>query len=200
MKSRMKKIIGLLIIVILAYFYAHIAKLNVIYDKHIDNKAYISTGVAQNEISQEFVCVEDTLDGITAKCSVPDNKDGASVSLTLYDENGKKVAESELNTSEMKNSKFNKFSFDTVENCKGKTYRAVFKNVNADIEAGKGVSFFYEGKIEKGSELNIDSKNIDGTMIMKTVTNRFDLETMLVLLVFVAYIVVFMKVLYKLFK
>ena len=122
MKSRMKKIIGLLIIVICAYFYAHIAKLNVIYDKHIDNKAYISTGVVQNEISQEFVCVEDTLDGITVKCSVPDTKDGASVSLTLYDENGKKVAESELNTSEMKKSKINKFSFETVENCKGKTY------------------------------------------------------------------------------
>lgn len=200
MKNKIRKIIGFLIIIILAYFYAHIAKLNVIYDKHVDNKYYISTGVAQSEVAQKFVCVEDTLDGITAKCSVPDTKDGASVALILYDENGKKVAESELSTSEMKNSKFNKFSFETVKNCKGKTYWAVFKNVNANIAEGKGVSFYYEGKVEDGSELKIDSKDIDGTMIMKTVTNRFDLETMLVLLVFIAYIVIFMRVLYKLFK
>lgn len=200
MKSKIRNITGLLVVIVLAYFYAHIAKLNVIYDKQVDNKAYISTGVAKEEIAQEFVCVEDTLDGLTVKCAVPDTKDGAGVMLTLYDEQGKKVAESERNTSDMKNSKFNIFKFDMVKNCKGKTYRAVFKNVNADTEDGKGVSFYYEGKTEQGSALRIDSEDVEGTMILKTVTNRFDLETMLVLLVFVAYIVIFMKVLYKLFK
>ena len=100
----------------------------------------------------------------------------------------------------MKNSKFNVFKFDTVENCKGKKFRVVFKNVNARFDEGVGTSFFYEGKVEDGSALKIDGKDVGGTLIMKSVTNRFDLETMLVLLVFIAYIVGFMRVLYKLFK
>ncbi len=200
MKSKSKKIVGIIIVIILAYLYAHIAKVNAIYDKHVDNKDYISTGIVQGEIEQEFVCVEDTLDGITVKCSVPEKVENIFVNLTVYDESGKKVAESELNTNDMKNSKFNVFKFDTVENCKGKKFRVVFKNVNARFDEGVGTSFFYEGKVEDGSALKIDGKDVGGTLIMKSVTNRFDLETMLVLLVFIAYIVGFMRVLYKLFK
>ena len=37
-------------------------------------------------------------------------------------------------------------------------------------------------------------------MILKAVTERFDLETFIVLLVFILYVAVFIKFLYRLFK
>ena len=63
-----------------------------------------------------------------------------------------------------------------------------------------GVGFSYEPKQEKDTALSINGKNTDGTLIAKTVTNRFDIETFCVLVLFILYIVGFFKFLYKLFK
>ena len=48
--------------------------------------------------------------------------------------------------------------------------------------------------------MEINNEAVVGTLVMKTVTNRFDIETFCVLLIFIVYIVVFLKFLYKLFK
>ena len=66
------------------------------------------------------------------------------------------------------------------------------------MEKTLGVGFSYEPKTEKGTELLINGNN--GTLIAKTVTNRFDMETFCVVLLFVLYIVFFVKFLYRLFK
>lgn len=63
-----------------------------------------------------------------------------------------------------------------------------------------GVGFFYQPVTEKNTELIISDNHTEGTLILKTITNRFDFETFAVLLIFVLYIVVFMKFLYRLFK
>ena len=61
-------------------------------------------------------------------------------------------------------------------------------------------SFSYEKKVEPGTKFVVNGNDIEGTMIIKTITNRFDLETFFVVTIFVLYIVVFLKLLYKLFK
>ena len=53
---------------------------------------------------------------------------------------------------------------------------------------------------ETDTELKISEQIQEGTLILKTVTKRFDIETFVILLIFVLYIIVFLKFLYKLFK
>ena len=101
---------------------------------------------------------------------------------------------------DIKNSKFNVFKFDRISECKGKTYTLYVENPDGDVEKTLGVGFSYEPKTEKGTELLINGNNVDGTLIAKTVTNRFDMETFCVVLLFVLYIVFFVKFLYRLFK
>lgn len=198
--KKVKAFIGIVVLLIFVYLYAHIAKMNMIYDKKVDSSEYLSTGVVAGTIEQEFICKEDTLDGISAKCQLIGDTTDSKVRLTLIEkETGKVAAEVEVNAGEMKNGKFNKFSFDTITDCKGKTFKVVFENSGANIEDGVGIGFVYQQETEKGTKLTINHQDTQGTLILKTITNRFDIETFCVLLLLILYIIVFVKFLYRLF-
>ena len=184
-----------------SFLYAHIAKTHILYDNRVDTSKYMGTGVLSGKIEQKFVSEEDYLDGITIKCSIQGTPADSTVKISLKDdETGKIVAKSELKLKDIKNSKFNVFKFDRISECKGKTYTLYVENPDGDVEKTLGVGFSYEPKTEKGTELLINGNNVDGTLIAKTVTNRFDMETFCVVLLFVLYIVFFVKFLYRLFK
>lgn len=201
MKKIMKWVIGIAVIIMFSFLYAHIAKTHILYDNRVDTSKYMGTGVLSEKIEQKFVLEEDYLDGITIKCSIQGTPADSTVKISLKDdETGKIVAKSELKLKDIKNSKFNVFKFDRISECKGKTYTLYVENPDGDVEKTLGVGFSYEPKTEKGTELLINGNNVDGTLIAKTVTNRFDMETFCVVLLFVLYIVFFVKFLYRLFK
>lgn len=62
--KNLKRVIAIIIVVLLAFAYGHIAKLNNIYDKTVDNSKYLGTGVTEGPVEQSFICTEDTLDGL----------------------------------------------------------------------------------------------------------------------------------------
>ncbi len=199
--KKVKTILGIIVVLIAAFFYAHIAKANEIYDRSVDSSEYIGTGVFEEIIEQEFVCKEDTLDGISAKCQLQGDAAGMSVNLALIDnKTGNIAAESSLRAEDIKNSKFNLFSFPTVENCRGNSYTVRFESKEEILEESKGIGLVYQPETMKDTKLEIGSRETEGTLIIKAVTNRFDLETYCVLLIFIVYIFVFIKFLYKLFK
>lgn len=201
MKKKSKVVIGIVLIVAFAFCYAHIAKRNNIYDRQIDSSKYIGTGVIKDSLEQEFVSNEENLDGISLKCQYQGDAAGTSLEIELIDyDTNKAVATSILSAEDIKTGKFNTFKFDTVEGCKGKTYKVVVNEKNADFEASKGIGLLYQSETENNTRLTINGKNTQGTLIMKTVTNRFDVETFCVLLLFILYIYGFIKFLYKLFK
>lgn len=71
MKKRVSWIVMIILVLVFAYWYAHIAKMNMIYDKGVDNSEYISMGILEDQrVEQKFVCREDTMDGIYVKCQV----------------------------------------------------------------------------------------------------------------------------------
>lgn len=72
MKKYIKTGIGILIVVILAFLYAHIDKNSYLYDRNADTSTFISTGtlLEGETISQGFVSEEEILSGINMKCSV----------------------------------------------------------------------------------------------------------------------------------
>ena len=90
--KKIKKLIGIVIILVFAFGYAHIAKMNIIYDKNVDNSEYLEMGdLNGKKVEQRFVCKEDTLDGVYAKCQILGDVLDTKVHYTITDEQEEKV-------------------------------------------------------------------------------------------------------------
>ena len=101
-------------------------------------------------------------------------------------------AQARKKVGDIKTGKFNEFSFDTVTRCRGKAYKVVFEK--------DSIALYTEKTSEKGTNLKINSEESEGTLILKTVTYRFDIETFYVFLLLVLYICVFFQFLNWLFS
>lgn len=62
------------------------------------------------------------------------------------------------------------------------------------------VRVFYTSGADDTATLTYSGDTIDGVGVMRSLTHRFDVETYIVTLCFAAYIILFMRWLYKLFK
>ncbi len=190
---KVKKLAAVIVLILLAFVYGHVHKTHAIYDRMIENDQYVMMDVSQDQISQEFVCEEETLDGIQVKCQNLQEDPETEIRINLQDcENGETVAESVKKAGDIKAGKFNEFSFDTVSRCRGKTYKVVFEK--------DSLALYAEKTSEEGTNLKINSEESEGTLILKTVTYRFDIETFCVFLLLVLYICVFFQFLNWLFS
>lgn len=193
-------VVGLSILIIIAVFlYSHIDKMNSIYNQDIDTSLYMQLNGNEGKITQRFVSVEEKLDGISVKCQTMGSLQDVEVEYTLIDlSNDIIVAEGVEKGDKIENSKFHWFEFPTVEGCLGKEYEFIL-NCKNTTDANT-VTFSYEGNIEKKTELKMEDTVVNGTLIFRTITKRFDFETFCILLVFIVYIILFLKFLYHLFK
>lgn len=200
MKKKIRLIVSGIIILFAVFCYAHIAKQNYIYDRAIDASDYKATTFYTDEvIIQQFKSVENSLDGINVKCKLSGDTDDIKVKYSLVEsESGNEVAKGEALGKDFQNSKFFEFEFDTVSNCKGKEYEFVLEETGNTAE--NYIEFCFIDKREADTKLSFGKEDINGTLVMKTVTNRFDFETFFMLLIFVLYVIVFMKCLYRLFR
>lgn len=190
---KVEKLATVIVLILLAFVYGHVHKTHAIYDRMIENDQYVMMDVSQDQISQEFVCEEETLDGIQVKCQNLQEDPEAEIRIYLQDcENGETVAESVKKAGDIKAGKFNEFSFDTVSSCRGKAYKVVFEK--------DSIALYAEKTSEEGTNLKINSEESEGTLILKTVTYRFDIETFCVFLLLVLYICVFFQFLNWLFS
>ncbi|MEE1191223.1 MAG: hypothetical protein UHO63_02670 [Blautia sp.] len=202
MKIKLKKIIGVIILVVVAFLYAHIAKVHNIYNTEIDPSEYGNTGIlTELGIKQEFVCAEEYLDGIRIKSTVTESAEQILLSYSLKNlSTGEVAASGKAEGKAVKNSKFFEIPFERIENCKDTRFELT---VSSNVPAGtaSGVGFAYEKNREEHTFLEVAGEEVEnGTLILKTVTNRFDFETFYVFLVFALYVVLFMRFLCRLFK
>ena len=191
--KKIKKMAAVIILILIAFIYGHIHKTHAIYDRTVESDQYIMLDGSQSQITQEFICEEDSLDGIQVKCQNLQEDPEAEIRVYLQDcENGGIVAKSVKKAGEIKTGKFNEFSFDTVSRCRGKAYKVVFEK---DF-----LALYAEKTSEEGTNLKINSEESEGTLILKTVTYRFDIETFCVFMLLVSYICVFFQFLNWLFS
>ena len=191
--KKIKKMAAVIILILIAFMYGHIHKTHAIYDRTVENDQYIMLDGSQSQITQEFICEEDSLDGIQVKCQNLQEDPEAEIRVYLQDcENGGIVAKSVKKAGEIKTGKFNEFSFDTVSRCRGKAYKVVFEK---DF-----LALYAEKTSEEGTNLKINSEESEITLILKTVTYRFDIETFCVFMLLVSYICVFFQFLNWLFS
>ena len=198
-----KKIISCLIIcvvIVLSYFYAHIDKNSYIYNRNSDTALFYGTGILLNneEITQTFIAEENVIDGFNIKIATAGNVEKVVLSYSVIDEMSEVVAQAELPANALESNKFNRLEIPTIENTEGKQYTLVLSTENADEQ--NGVGFYIEPGRRENQQLTIKNNDTDGTLVVRSISHRFDMETFVVLLGIILFVVVFMKVLYKFFK
>lgn len=200
MKKRIKSCLLVVVIVVLSVFYAHIDKNTYIYDRHADTDTFYSTGILKKgeQITQTFVAQEDTIDGINIKVSCTGNVADVDLQYALLDEELNKVESGTVSARKLENNKFNKISFSKISDTQGKKYTLVLQEENSDDL--NGISFYVGDDVSKEQQLTIRGSEVEGTLITRTISHGFDLESFVVLLGMISFIVMFLKVLYKYFK
>ncbi|MCI6465891.1 MAG: hypothetical protein MSA90_10545 [Faecalicatena sp.] len=200
MKNKIKIAILVLAVVVLSFLYAHISKNTYLYDRSSGSEDFVGTGIIKEgeEITQGFISKEELLDGINLKATVNGNVENVVLTYTLRDNETGEEVHGSVKGAEVKNNKFNAYTFDRVEQAKGKSYTLVLTETGSD--ENNGISFYYSPQEQTEGDLIVKGESAQGVLAARTITDRFDLETFIVLLGFVAFVVGFIKVLYKLFK
>ena len=198
-----KKIISFLliaIIIVLSYFYAHIDKNSYLYDRNADTGTFIATGVLENgeEIRQSFIADEDNIDGINIKVDIVGEVDNVVLNCVLLDEAMQELCYVNVVANELENNKFNKIEIPTITETKGRQFTLVLSEENS--EGQNGIGFYYASETKDEGKWSIRGNENDGTMIARVICNRFDAETFGVLLGIIAFVVVFMRVLFRYFN
>lgn len=203
--QNMKKRLGIIMlavgVLIFAYFYAHIDKNTYLYERNTDSAELIGTGIpaAGVEITQSFTSVEDSIDGINLKATIIGDIENVELEYSLLDEtSGEIVRTGRVPGSEIQNNKFNVLKFQTLKETKGKNYILRLSESGADDNAG--ISFYLSEKGRHQGTLKVKGQEINGSLAVRTMTHRFDMETFIVFVGILAFIAGFMKILYKLFK
>lgn len=203
--QNMKKRLGIIIlgvgVLIFAYFYAHIDKNTYLYDRNTDSAELIGTGItaAGEEITQSFTSVEDSIDGINLKATIIGDIENVELEYSLLDETSGEVVRTEMVPgSEIQNNKFNILKFQTLKDTKGKNY--ILRLSESGVDDNAGISFYLSEKGRHQGTLKVKGQEINGSLAVRTMTHRFDMETFIVFVGILAFIAGFMKILYKLFK
>lgn len=199
MKKKLSYIILAVVLTAFAGVYAIVDKNNSVYDRTVDTSAYVALGLEDGEsVSQTFTSKEEKLDALSIKMSYSGDQAGKLVSYALKDEKGQEVQAGEFTLDKLKAGKFFRIELDTMNGCKGKTYTLDLtveqceKNAQVTVYAVPGAA--------EDAPLTVKGEAGEGVMVLRTVTHRFDVETFVVTLVFILYVIVFLRWLAKVFK
>lgn len=200
MKKWLKYGIGILVLIAVCFAYAHVDKKHNLYDAKTDSGQYISVQIEEGTtVEQKFVCSEEKLDGISVKLVLFNGPQEGKLTYKLQDESGSTLTTGDVLATDIKSGRMCTVKFgESFSDSKGKEYKIIFGA--SGFEEGKGVGVYYDPVGKKQGTLKIKDQETNGTMILRSVTHRFDLETFLITLIFAIYIILFLRVLYRLFS
>ena len=200
MKKRLPVIVGIVLTIVIAFLYGNTKKTHGIYDNNVNTAVYSGIGVLTEgeTVTQTFICQEDELDGFLIKSDVSGNYEVATFFLKVMDaETGEVLTEGEESGSNVKARKLHYYKVPAISGCKGKTL--ILQVSESNTTAADGVSLYYQPTDDAGNLL-IRNSSVSGAFVMKTVTERFDLETFAVMLFSEWFVWGFLWFLYRLFK
>lgn len=199
MKKKLTWAILIIVLISFASLYAIVDKTYSIFDTQKDTSEYVQISLAKNEsLSQEFISKEEHLDGISLKMSVTGEANSKEISYRVSDENGNTVAQGETSLEELNVGQYFPIKFDRIENCKGEKY--VFELYVTECEdEGNVIVYKVPGGMD-GTVLEVRDQKFEGTLALRTMSHGFDLETFIVTVCFILYVVLFVKWLAKVFK
>lgn len=205
MKKLIKRIILVVIIIVIAMLYSYGKWEQAIYiqtaesgDNRITNPI-----IDTEEIRQKFVVPYNGLEEIKIKLLRNGSEEIKDYQWYLLDENGHTVQEGIIGEKELSQKSFVKkkllyLEIERQNDSKGKTYTFVLKSNEATQNSC--LSAYVTDKNQYASELIIKGTKSDDAMVLKMGIRRFNIETFLVFLGLVVYVVVFFRFIYKLFR
>ncbi|GFI50407.1 hypothetical protein IMSAGC020_01613 [Lachnospiraceae bacterium] len=199
MKKWVRYIVLSLVAIILCFLYAHVDKADYIYDNKIDSSEYKVVNINEDSyFSQVFECTNKELDGIAIKILVSNMSDNGKLVYSLQNSDEKIVTQGKVSVSDIENGRINKIKFSkTLKGEAGELYTIYFKT--EDLDEGESIGLYYEDQSKQDDGLKINDEKKSGTLILRTITHCFDLETFIVTMGFICYFVIFFKILYRLF-
>ena len=204
-KSFIKKIVNYSVIIIFilltGFFYSHVNVKNNVYDTRVDNADWKDLGdIGDKVIVQNFTSKENYINGIQLQIATSciDNSDNY-FNYALEDTNGNVLGKSKILIQEIKSTRINTLSFEEpIDINAGELYRVRFWQTRKDYNATSSISYITPAT--DGHTFYIDDNETDGTLVFRTYTNRFDTETYIVYIVFAIIVVMFLKLLFHLFR
>jgi hypothetical protein len=159
--------------------------------------------IENTEISQTFLCPYNGLNGLKIKMLRVGAETVEGYSWSLCNDKKEilaegKIGEDELAESTFTRKKFLTFQIPEQEDSKGKEYTFYIRGTNVSKE-GCLQGYVAEGN-QYAKQLSIDGQGIEGALVLKMSIMRFNLETFIVFLGLVTYVVVFFRFMYKLFR
>lgn len=200
MRKNIKYIIVGLAIVVICFLYSHIDKAHSIYDESIDTSLYAAANLEQgSSVSQVFLSEEEELSGMSAKIAVKTNSDKAKLSYILQDVKGAEILKEDTLIRNLKSGRINKIKFsETIRDSKNKQYKILFSV--SGLQPGDNAQIYYNPQEKESKSVEINGEKTKGTLIFRTLTYRFDMETFIVCFGFIAYFLLFFSILYRLFS
>ncbi len=201
MKKKLPVIIGLIVVILFSIWYGFTDKTHKIYDNNVNTAKYNDLGVLTEGqvIRQTFTCEENVLDAFSIKCNPSGDYAGAQLTLTVLDEaTGEVLTTGEESGSNIRPRKMHKFKVGQLTGVKGRELTLEVRETNSS--PGNGINLYYQPAENTIGSLTLDDNALSGVFVMKTVTERFDTETFVIMLLSILFIWAFLWFLYRLFK
>lgn len=206
-----KRMILVILVLVLAAFYSYGIWPRAIYDSSIGSGSYEVTGALTGDmaVEQQFQCEDNGFSGITIKLTKQDNAVIGEYQWLVQDvEAGTVIGSGIINETSTENEDFEsgnvqkqgvvELEFPRVENSKGKNY--VLSIVAQDVRDDQAMAVYITEKGETGSKLTVEQQEIEKACVVKVEYRRFNVETFIVFLVIMAYLLAFIRFMYKLFR
>ena len=199
-KKQLKKIILGLVIIVLAIMYSKTYVKYNIYNPKIDNSKWLQiNSLKDNHIKQKFIAKENSIDGIQLFLSIGSVEEDALLYYTILDSNKNMLTESKVYQKDITPGRFNKLLFENkVQVKKGKTYYIELfqksKNENSFLIS------YMTPRASIGHTFYNSENETDGTIIVRSLTYRFSIETFIVFLVFSFVVIYFLRMIFYLFR
>ena len=168
-----------------------------IYDAGVEGNGYGNFGQMSGNsyIEQSFYCEMDGLEGVQVQPVTFKRTDNGTLIYQLMDRETREiVAEGTVDTAGREDAKFTDITFPRIEESKGREYVLRIQADNTPDE--QGVSFYTTQK-QEGTSLSLNGQEREECLVLKTVYKVFNLQEFVVFAGMLAYIVLFIKLLYK---
>ncbi len=173
-----------------------------IYDSNIDSTLYENVGelIEGSKVEQTFLCSQNGLHAIELKVSNLGQECEGRYSWKLEEtQSGKIAAQGQLEAEAIDNSRNSVLEFAKIDDSKGKEYLLTIQTEQIDSEHGITLMKTEKNSKEDG-KLSVNGEESEQVLVLKEQIHYFNVETFVVLLGLIAYLVFFIRFLTRIFK
>lgn len=201
MKKIIKILVGLLVAVAIAGIHAYGDWSVALYDRNVDSGLYTNIGEMTEHtlVRQEFVCPQNGLNAVNLRVALYSRENQTELNYRIVEkESGEVAVEGVIVPADLEDNDFNQFTFSPISDSKNKTYLLEIEDQGAP--AGDGITVFTTNKNKDSQTLTVNDETSDQALVAKISMRYFNVEDFVVLLALFAYVVGFIKLLYRFLK